>query len=132
MLDRKSLSLGLAAALMASVCNSAPAHAETLAFSCGFTSAQIAEYNQASALGITVPDLGQRFAFSVDTGTRTVVVSGPPSATYSAQITDSTVSWSTPPDEDGDSASFSFAVSSSVLTTVDPGGAATHWDCTKR
>jgi hypothetical protein len=48
---------------------------------------------------------------------------------YPATITDDMVTWSTPPDMDGDVATRYFNRNTSVLNTVDPGGTSTLWNC---
>ena len=54
----------------------------------------------------------------------------PRAVVYSATFTGTLVTWSTPPDpDDGSRAARSLDRSTGVLTTTDPGGRSTLWNC---
>lgn len=121
--------LGLAAGVLLSQ----PAHAQSLTFSCGFTQAEIDLMNKANAAGGGFAmNPGQRFNFRIDMAASTAVDLSFPNSKYPAKVTTSEFSWSLPPDDDGTTASFSLDRSTRVLTSVDPEGNKTLWNCTEQ
>jgi hypothetical protein len=111
-----------------------PAHAEVLTFTCGLTQAEIDLRNKANAIGGGYwEDPGVRFNFSIDTVALTAVALDFPKYKYPARITTSEFSWSLPRDEDDDepyAATFSLDRATGVLTSTDPEGDKTIWNCT--
>jgi hypothetical protein len=110
-----------------------PAYAEALTFTCGFGQARIDLLNQAKAMGIYLGDPKTRFNFRIDMDARTAVDLAFPNNTYPATITASQFSWSLPRDEDDDyAASFSLDRATNEMTSVDPTGEKTVWDCSRQ
>jgi hypothetical protein len=122
---------GLTAIAGAGACS--PANAETINLVCSRTAEDQASLRQ---MGYgTMADTVMHV--SIDTGAQTAADTATypgdtnPQAptTYPATIMSDLVTWSTPPDEDGDKATRIFNRASSVLNTVDPGGSSTLWSC---
>ena len=110
-----------------------PAHAQTLTFTCGFTQAEIDLMNKANAAGGGFAmNPGQRFNFRIDLAARTAISLNSPDSRYPAKITTAEFSWSLPPDDDGSTASFAFDRATNVLTSIDPEGEKTLWNCTEQ
>lgn len=114
----------------------APVHAATLGGDC-----TMSQHDAEILAQMGYPDnANQVMHVSVDLGSQQVTVweTSPEfpevkADTYRANITDSTVSWVIPnlPDDDDNepNATGSLDRASNVLTTVDPDGGATEWDC---
>ena len=110
-----------------------PAHAETLTFTCGFTQDRIDLMNKAASMGTYLGDVNTRFDFRIDTTARTAVALDFPDTAYPATIAASEISWSLPRDEDDPcAATFSLNRATNVLTSVDPDGDKTLWNCTAK
>jgi hypothetical protein len=131
----KFLACGVLAGLTATVgtAMNAPARAETINLVCSRTPADQASLRQMgySSTADTVMHVSIDTAAQTAADTATYPGDTNPQApvTYSATITSDLVTWSTPPDEDGDKATRYFNRSTNVLNTVDPGGSSTLWNC---
>jgi hypothetical protein len=109
------------------------AHAQALTFTCGFTQAEIDLMNRANAVGGGYAmNPGQRFNFRIDMAASTAVDLSSPDNKYPAKVTTSEFSWSLPADDDGNTATFSLDRAANLLTSVDPDGEKTLWDCTQQ
>ena len=110
-----------------------PAEAETVSFVCSRTQA-----DQANLIRLGYPTTAETVMhITIDTDARTAAdlatypgdSSGHTPTVYPATITSELVTWSTPPDEDGDKATRYFNRNTKTLNTVDPMGSSTMWDC---
>lgn len=132
-----NLAVGMAAVLgaTANIGFITPAKAETITLTCSRTPSDAADliregYSTTAATVIHV---------NIDTSALTAAdwVTYPGDTNleqptvYNARITNDLVTWSTPPDEDGDLATRYFNRNTNVLNTVDPGGTSTLWNCTQ-
>ena len=131
----RRIAYGLAAVLSAtaSMAILAPAQAETITLTCSRTASDQASLIQmgypttaATVMHVTIDTV----ASTATDGATYPGDTGPDhSVTYPATITDDMVTWSTPPDEDGDKATRYFNRKSGDLNTVDPEGDSTVWNC---
>jgi hypothetical protein len=131
----RSLACSLAAVLStaASMCILTPARAETGSLTCSRTPSDQADLIRAGypTMAATVMHVGidTSALTAADSATYPGDTSPETPTVYPATITDDMVTWSTPPDMDGDVATRYFNRNTSVLNTVDPGGTSTLWNC---
>jgi hypothetical protein len=123
----KYLLLGMSAALVA-----APAHAQTVELTCGLTPSE-----QQAFVTMGYPGNAQQVMhLSVDTHARKVTVweTSPEfpnvnKSIHNAKFAGTTAAWTIGDVKDGPQAHGSVDSSTNVLTTVDPSGDATQWNC---
>jgi hypothetical protein len=125
----KYLVLGMSAAIVA-----APARADVVEFSC-----RMGAKAQQDMIALGYPgNIQQVMHLSVDKAALTVTVweTSPEfpdihKTTYAAKLAGDTAAWIIGDDADGPPAHGSVDFSTDVLTTVDPDGDATQWDCVR-
>jgi len=131
----KFLACGVLAGLAATAGTTigSPARAETINLVCSRTPRDQATLRQMgyasnadTVMHVSIDTVAQTAA---DTATYPGDTNPQAPKTYSATVTSDLVTWSTPPDEDGDKATRYFNRNTSVLNTVDPFGLSTLWNC---
>jgi hypothetical protein len=123
----KTLLLGLSAAIVV-----VPAHAATIELACAMTPSE-----QQAFVTIGSPDSAKQVMhLSIDKHARKIAVwetspefPNPSKSTYKAKFAGTTAAWSIGDPEGGPQAHDSVDLGTNVLTTVDPMGSATQWNC---